>query len=196
MASPTGVQIDSDGDLWVCDRGYSRVLRFIDAANKSDGANADAVLGQIDFDSTDSGTSAIKLSAQFLSSLFLDALGNLWTTDHINNRVLRFTRPVAPTPPPTVTPDTIRRDLDVRGRKTIETLRKRVVIRRTASDDTAISEIIAKARGAKLKKVRGTTSWKAILRVTKDTGRVVVKIRSVDPSGNTSRVSRVRILRR
>ncbi len=88
--------------------------------------------------------------------------------------------------------------LRVRGRKTIETLRKRVVIRGTARDDSGISRVIVKARGAKVKKTRyrGNGSWKTVLKVRKNRRRVIVRVVAVDGVGNRSGQSRVRILRR
>ncbi len=201
LRNPMSVAVDPFGALWVIERLNHRMTRFDGVASKANGANADGVLGQTDFDSSTSGTSATQLDTQFNSLLCFDGLGNLWTTDNDNSRVLRFTRPASPpspTPIPTaVPPDTDQPTLDIRGRKTIETLRKRVVIRGTASDDTAIAEIIVKTpRGVKLKRLRGITRWKAVLRVTKDRGRAVVKFRAVDSSGNRSKPSRFRILRR
>ncbi len=94
--------------------------------------------------------------------------------------------------------DVIGPDLRVRGRKTIETLRKRVVIRGTASDASGVSRIEVKAAGAKVAKtkLKGGRRWKAVLRVRKDRGRVIVKIRAVDNVGNRSKPAKFRILRR
>ncbi len=107
------------------------------------------------------------------------------------------TPPVAnPTPP--VVADTQKPNLRIRGRKTIETLRKRVVIRGTASDASSIAEIDVKARGAKVGKVKlkSDDRFKIVLRITRDTGRVVVQVRAIDAQGLRSKKSKVRILRR
>lgn len=112
---------------------------------------------------------------------------------------MRFSRPIPPTPPLGSVADFTRPELRVRGRKTIETLRKRVVFRGTASDSSGIADILVKSRrGAEVKnvKVRGNGRWKAVLKVTKDRGRVVVKFRALDGAGNRSGAARVRILRR
>ncbi len=55
-----------------------------------------------------------------------------------------------------------------------------------------------KARGAKVAKakVRANGSFKVVLRVQKDTGRVIVKLRAEDPVGNRSKRVKFRILRR
>lgn len=104
---------------------------------------------------------------------------------------------VIPNPPTVIPPDTSAPTVKIRGRKTIETLRKRVVIRGTASDASGIASIEVKAKsGAKVKKVRGTTNWKAVLRVTKTSGRVIVIIRARDTTGVRSSREKFRILRR
>ena len=92
--------------------------------------------------------------------------------------------------------DTKRPKLRVRGRKTIETLRKRVVIRGTASDASGIARIEVRAPGAKVAKakVRGNGMVKVVLRVRKDRGRVIVKLRAVDGVGLKSKRAKVRIL--
>ncbi|ETR71492.1 MAG: NHL repeat protein [Candidatus Magnetoglobus multicellularis str. Araruama] len=57
---PIGLWVDPAGRLWVGDNGNDRVLRFDNAAMKSNGANADGVLCQPDFVSN---TSAVTQSA-------------------------------------------------------------------------------------------------------------------------------------
>ncbi len=194
MRTPRGLMIDKFGALWVSDETDDRVLRFDNASSLGVQPPASAVLGQPDFESSGNGLAANAFKLSFASSLFLDSAGNAWLSDNSNNRVLRFTRPPAP---PAPIADTDRPAIRVRGRRTIETLRKRVVFRGTASDASGVAEINVKTqRGAKLKKIRGTTRWKAVFRVTKASGRVIVKFRSVDTTGKRSRVSRVRILRR
>ena len=49
MSHPYGVAVDNAGRLWVADLSNNRVLRFDNAAGKANGANADGVLGQLDF---------------------------------------------------------------------------------------------------------------------------------------------------
>ncbi len=97
-----------------------------------------------------------------------------------------------------VTVDNLRPELRVRGRKTIETKRKRVVIRGTAKDASGIRRLVVKAKGAKVVKERlkSGNRWKTVLRVRKSRGRVIVNIQAVDNAGNTSKRSRVRIIRR
>ncbi len=107
-----------------------------------------------------------------------------------------------PTPPPTPIPspsvDSTPPSLKIRGRKTVETLRKRVVIRGTATDTSGTPELDVKVRGAKVAKsiVRGNGSFKVVLRVQKERGRVIAKLRAIDSVGNRSKQSKFRILRR
>ncbi len=88
MNTPTSVFVDANGTLWVADRANNRVLRFDNAATKSDGAPADGVLGQTDFVSATTGLTASTMNTPW--GVFVDAGGRLWVADRINNRVLRF----------------------------------------------------------------------------------------------------------
>ncbi len=88
MSAPAGVFADMNGRVWVADRANNRILRFDAAAAKSNGAVADGVLGQADFTTGTSGTSATAMSAPW--GLCLDASGRLWVADRSNSRVLRF----------------------------------------------------------------------------------------------------------
>ncbi|MBF0451183.1 MAG: hypothetical protein HQK75_10805, partial [Candidatus Magnetomorum sp.] len=83
-----GLWGDAAGTLWVSDYGNNRVLRFDNAAEKANGANADGVLGQIDFVSNTSGTTQNKLSGPL--GIFADNSKNIFVTDFLNHRILRF----------------------------------------------------------------------------------------------------------
>ncbi len=198
MAGPRSVDVDAFGALWVFDGEHNRSLRFDDIISKANGAAADAVVGQASFLDSDSGLAANRLHVDGTAFLHADPAGNIWVADRLNNRVLRFTRPVVPAV--VVVPDTTRPEISVRGRRTIETLRKRVVYRGTATDESGVRDIQVKARkkDVKVRKVKllSRDRWKAVLRATKDRGRVVVKFRAVDAVGNRSAFQRVRILRR
>ncbi len=99
---------------------------------------------------------------------------------------------------PSINNDRTAPTLRLRGRKTVETLRKRVVIRGSASDAFGISKIDVKARGAKVRKtkIQSRNRFKVVLRVNKDRGRVIVKLRAIDNAGNRSKREKFRILRR
>ncbi len=102
-----------------------------------------------------------------------------------------------PGPVPSATVDSVPPELAVRGRKTVETLRKRVVIRGTVTDASGISKVDVKVRGAKAKvKLLAGSRFKVVLKVTKDSGRVIVKLLATDNAGLRSKQEKLRILRR
>lgn len=105
LSSPTGVAVDSKGNLYVADAGNNRILRFPAPFSQPAGnpVQPDLVIGQKGFNTGSSynegGNCASKtlgLSGggnTFLTTLAIDSNGNLWTTDPANNRVLMY--PVA-----------------------------------------------------------------------------------------------------
>jgi sugar lactone lactonase YvrE len=88
MNDPIGIFVDASGRLWVADFENQRVLRFDNAASKGNGANADGVLGQIDFTSNHNHATQGGMNEPY--SVFMDSGGRLWVADYANNRVLRF----------------------------------------------------------------------------------------------------------
>jgi predicted esterase/sugar lactone lactonase YvrE len=88
MNGPVGIVVSGAGRLWVTDRLNHRVLRFDNAASKSNGANADIVLGQPDFTTGTSGLSATKMNRPM--GIYADATDHLWVCEDDNNRVIRF----------------------------------------------------------------------------------------------------------
>ncbi len=88
MYWPLGVAVDAAGRLWVVDGNCHRVLRFDGAASKPNGANADGVLGQVDFTSNIIATT--QSGMQWPEDVAVDGSGRLWVADYGNNRVLRF----------------------------------------------------------------------------------------------------------
>ena len=88
LSAPTSLFVDGSGNLWVADKDNNRVLRFNNASTKPNGGNADGVLGQVDFVSTTSGTSASTMDAPW--GVHVDVSGKLWVADRFNSRVLRF----------------------------------------------------------------------------------------------------------
>ncbi|MBN1318305.1 MAG: hypothetical protein JXA42_22680 [Anaerolineales bacterium] len=87
MCFPQDVAVDSAGTLWVADSSQHRVLRFDDAANKPNGANADGVLGQVNF--TDASLSLEQNRISMPSAVAVEGT-RLWVADYGNTRVLRF----------------------------------------------------------------------------------------------------------
>jgi uncharacterized protein (TIGR03437 family) len=102
LNSPTGVAVDSKGNLYIADAGNNRILRFPAPFQQPAGnpPQPDLVIGQKGFNTGSSfnegGNCASKTlgtSLQgntFLTNLAIDSSGNLWTTDPINNRVLMY----------------------------------------------------------------------------------------------------------
>jgi sugar lactone lactonase YvrE len=88
LNSPSGVALDESGRLWVADKSNNRVLRFDNAAGKENGAAADGVLGQPDFTSNASATSAQGMFVP--SGVAVGKGGQLWVAEFRNNRVVRF----------------------------------------------------------------------------------------------------------
>ncbi|KPA10280.1 hypothetical protein MHK_009515, partial [Candidatus Magnetomorum sp. HK-1] len=88
MDGPISVWFDPAGKLWVSELNNNRVLRFDDVASKSNGANADAVLGQSDFVSFTTGTT--QNSFQWTYGVFVNNSDTLFVSDFGNYRNLCF----------------------------------------------------------------------------------------------------------
>jgi len=81
------------GKVFVSDQWNNRVLRYPSTAAMTDGVAAEAVLGQTDFVSNGPNQNAATPGAATFfepAGMALDASGNLWVADQVNNRVLRF----------------------------------------------------------------------------------------------------------
>jgi sugar lactone lactonase YvrE len=76
------------GKVFVSDRNNHRVLRYPSAASLQNGAGAEAVFGQSNFNSASSAATREGMSIP--RSVFVDRKGRLWVGDTGNNRVLMF----------------------------------------------------------------------------------------------------------
>ncbi|KPA19081.1 hypothetical protein MHK_000701, partial [Candidatus Magnetomorum sp. HK-1] len=88
LRNPGCVWVDTFGSLWVSDSSNHRILRFDNPELKANGANADAVLGQINFTTGTAGTTQSKFNQPLI--IRGDNNGTLFVSDTNNNRVLRF----------------------------------------------------------------------------------------------------------
>ena len=87
---PFDLDIDGDGNLYVSD--YNRILIFLNAAAKADGANADNILGQSSWTTDAAGGGANGFNVNDREGLAIDnANRKLFVADFWNNRVLGFT---------------------------------------------------------------------------------------------------------
>ncbi|HUI63332.1 MAG TPA: NHL repeat-containing protein, partial [Bacteroidota bacterium] len=90
MLEPWGVELDASGRLYVSEFGGSRVTWFDSAYAKANGADADGVLGQPDFNTSDNLAAQNRLTTPW--GTCIDPLkSTLWVADAGNNRILRFT---------------------------------------------------------------------------------------------------------
>jgi len=88
MGTPLCVSISASGHLYVSDVSYTRVLVFESPLTAQDGATADRVIGQVDFESRSDGISSTEYSEPH--GLAFTPQGALWLADSYNQRVLRL----------------------------------------------------------------------------------------------------------
>ncbi len=97
LNNPTGVAVDSAGNLYVADTGDNRILRYPKPFSQPAGFQfPNMIIGQTSFATNGANTGGVKATTLYLTGrtgLAFDSAGNLWVTDTGNNRVLRF--PVA-----------------------------------------------------------------------------------------------------
>ena len=89
---PDRLSVDLSGNVWVSEYSNNRVLEYtaatIAAWTSGVASSADLVLGQPDFTTNTSGTTATTLKQP--KGLAVDSSGNVWVGDTSNNRVLRY----------------------------------------------------------------------------------------------------------
>jgi len=89
MAQPFGLAVDQALGLWVTCQSQNRILRFDNAPGKGNGGSANAVLGQIDFNSSAS-TPDTAASLATPQGCVVSPDGTLWVGDAGNHRVLGY----------------------------------------------------------------------------------------------------------
>jgi sugar lactone lactonase YvrE len=88
LEDPLGIAVSPAGTLFVADTSHNRVLRFDLAATLGNGADASAVLGQLNLTTIGSGLSATQMYEP--NGLTLTPDDSLWVCDSQNSRVIRF----------------------------------------------------------------------------------------------------------
>jgi sugar lactone lactonase YvrE len=91
LCVPTGVTVDSAGNMYVTDMANNRVLEY--NAPLSTGMAAVLVVGQANFTSKAAGTGAAKLNQPY--AVAVDGDGNMYVADYTNNRVLEYNAPLS-----------------------------------------------------------------------------------------------------
>lgn len=89
FAALFGLSVDANGRLWVADTENYRVLRFDNAAGKSNGANADGVLGQVNF-TDDFSIPVTATTFGYVYYVTAAPDGIVWVGDFDGRRVLGF----------------------------------------------------------------------------------------------------------
>jgi sugar lactone lactonase YvrE len=171
LNTPYGVWITQDDALWVSDFGNNRVLRFDAASTKANGAAANGVVGQPNFDVNTPGLTSRNFGQPFVSP-FVDAAGSLWISEETNDRVLRF--PADVTLPlltvTTVVPKT--------------TKAKKLTLNGTASDAYGVALVQFKVNAGPLQTATGTTAWQIKPALKK--GKNTITLFATDSVGNVS----------
>ena len=91
LALPESAIVDpASGKVFVCDVFNSRVLRYPSTAAMTNGAAAEAVLGQSGFFSSGYSQPPTAASLTYPTGIAIDGSGSLWVADGDNSRVLRY----------------------------------------------------------------------------------------------------------
>ncbi len=90
MTNPVSLAVDKNGTLYVGERGNSRILVFLNALSKANGATADLVLGKSDFANGSTPTVANRANIYIPYALAVDQKNNLYVADGGFNRLLVF----------------------------------------------------------------------------------------------------------
>lgn len=173
---PRGVLAGPDGTLYVADWSNGRVLGFVGAAARNNGAAADFVLGKPGFGSLAIGPSASLLNGPM--GLSLSPAGDLFVADLNDHRVLRFT----PVKPPSLT---------IRTRTAVTRSRLFTVAGTAFGQITTVTWRFG--MNGPLKPASGTTGWTFKARLKK--GRNLITVIATGPGGSSPAQSLVVTLR-
>jgi uncharacterized protein (TIGR03437 family) len=88
LCSPVGLVVDSQGNLWVADRGNGRVLRFPAPFSQTGPPVADLVLGQATFTAKITDPTQSTMSAPY--GVAITVSGSVLVSDQNHNRILVF----------------------------------------------------------------------------------------------------------
>lgn len=185
MRVPSGLAMDAEGTLWVADHWNNRILGFRDAATKENGAAAEQVIGQPDFNSASAGTSAGGFNRPL--GLAFDDSGRLWVADADNDRVLRF----SPEPSP---PDLTGPALTVATKIPRTTTKSRLRLSGSAQDPAGVATVRYRIGKGAFRNATGTTSWTFVAPLGK--GKNTIQITAGDTLGNTSAAKTLRVTRK
>ncbi len=180
MNGPAGVFLTPDDTLWVTDYDNHRMVSFKNAATKVTGAAADGFLGQPDFMTFSSGTTAQKFAYPYYAP-FVDPSGRLWVPDTSNNRVLRFS--------PDATPPLLAVTAPAKVTK-----KPKITVKGTASDTYGISKVEYRIGKGPFKLATGTTAWS--FRVNLKKGKNTVTVIATDVDGIQSFRKVIKITRK
>lgn len=89
LHAPYGLCLDPDGNLWVADSFNNRVVVFLDPGSKSNGANADGVIGSTDL-TTFVGRTTQRGRFWTPRGITMTPSGDLWVCEEFNRRAMRF----------------------------------------------------------------------------------------------------------
>jgi sugar lactone lactonase YvrE len=88
MYTPADICVDNADSLWVAELGNNRVLRFNNISSKLTGAEADGVLGQMDYVTSTVARGQARLP--YPSSVSISANGSLYVACSYSSRIIRF----------------------------------------------------------------------------------------------------------
>lgn len=92
LNTPTGMDFDYAGNMYVADFGNNRVLGYTRNATGFPATTAVRVYGQPDFVTSTAGTTSTKMA--FPEGIYCDINGSMYAVDRGNNRVLIFDAPL------------------------------------------------------------------------------------------------------